>query len=224
VQHPKPPPQLLFLADWWSGARLTLHADPACLAGLGTEHSLILMNHHYELDWLFGWMVGDRAGVLGNCRVYVKKMIQWVPILGWGWRLSDTVFLARDWAADQATLREGLVQLQDYPDPMWVLLFPEGTRYTPEKYAASRQFAESRGLPVLRHCLVPRSKGFSFTVANLEPGRVRWVYDVTLACGRSPAPTLTSALLGRPATASMYIRRFRMDEVMQCSAVQCSAV
>ena len=28
------------------------------------------MNHHYELDWLYGWMVGDRAKLLGNCRSF----------------------------------------------------------------------------------------------------------------------------------------------------------
>ena len=68
--------------------------------------------------------------MLGNCRVYVKKMISWVPVLGWAWGLSDTIFLERDWARDQQTLRKGLEQLQDYPSPVWVLLFPEGTRYT----------------------------------------------------------------------------------------------
>ena len=36
-----------------------------------TEHAVILMNHHYELDWLYGWMVGDRSGVLGNCRLVI---------------------------------------------------------------------------------------------------------------------------------------------------------
>ena len=37
-------------------------------AGMGGEHAVILMNHHYELDWLYGWMVADRANILGNGR------------------------------------------------------------------------------------------------------------------------------------------------------------
>ena len=32
-----------------------------------------------ELDWLFGWMVADRCSVLGNGRVFVKKMLKYVP-------------------------------------------------------------------------------------------------------------------------------------------------
>ena len=111
--------------------------------------------------------MGDRAGLLGNCRVYAKAMIQYVPVLGWAWRMSDTVFLERKfvpqshlhllglssssfpntlrtscpprWDRDEATLRAGLEELQDYPHPVWVLLFPEGTRKTEEKYQAGRE-------------------------------------------------------------------------------------
>ena len=103
-------------------------------------------------------------------------------------------------------MKRGLEKIQDYPDPVWVLLFPEGTRYTEEKYLAGKEFSESRGLPVLKHCLVPRSKGWSFTVANLESKSIPWVYDVTLFCEETPPPTLTSVLLGQAAKAHMYIR------------------
>ena len=42
------------------------------------------MNHHYELDT---WMAADHWMILGNSRVYVKKAIQYVPIIGWAWCL-----------------------------------------------------------------------------------------------------------------------------------------
>jgi len=205
--------QLLFLADWWSGSTVSYYCDKETLASFGQEHAVILMNHHYELDWLLGWMVGDRGSVLGNCRVYVKKMLKYVPILGWAWGLSDTIFLERNWEKDQVILKEGLKEIQNYPDPVWVLLFPEGTRYTPEKYQAGKEFSESRNLPVLKHCLVPRSKGWSFTVANLESKSIPWVYDVTLFCEADPPPTLTSVLLGKSAKAHMYIRKFKLEDI-----------
>ena len=41
-------------------------------------------------------------------------------------------------------LRAGLEELQDYPHPVWVLLFPEGTRKTEEKYQAGREVAEGK--------------------------------------------------------------------------------
>ena len=155
-------------------------------------------------------------------RVYVKSMLRYVPIIGWAWAMSDTVFLERDWGKDQQILREGMERLQvptscpshpdptkDYPSPCWVLLFPEGTRRTPDKLEAGRQFSVSRGLQPLEHCLVPRTKGFSLTIASCSPSTFPWLYDVTLACpggaGVAP-PTLTSCLLGRSTEAHLYIR------------------
>ena len=43
------------------------------------------MKQTSELDWLFGWMVADRAACLGNARVFVKKILKYVPVVGWAW-------------------------------------------------------------------------------------------------------------------------------------------
>ena len=43
------------------------------------------MKQTSELDWLFGWMVADRATCLGNARVFVKKILKYVPVVGWAW-------------------------------------------------------------------------------------------------------------------------------------------
>ena len=140
------------------------------------------MNHHYELDWLYTWMAADRWSILGNSRVYVKKAIQYVPIIGWAWSLSDTLFLARDWSHDQKVLDKVLVDLQDFPSPVVILLFPEGTRFTKDKYLASREFAEKNGKPLLKHHLVPRTKGFTYTMSRIDKTKITAIYDLTLGC------------------------------------------
>ena len=57
---------LLFLGDWWSGAKLTVFAEEDHAARMEgedkAENALILMNHHTELDWLYTWMVST-----GDC-------------------------------------------------------------------------------------------------------------------------------------------------------------
>lgn len=52
--------QIEFLSDWWTRGRIRLFVDPDKIQNVGKSHALIVMNHHYELDWLFGWMVADR--------------------------------------------------------------------------------------------------------------------------------------------------------------------
>ena len=141
------------MADWWSNSEVRIYADPEIVSEVGTKNAIILMNHHYEMDWLFGWMIADRFRILGNARVFVKKMLKYVPVIGWAWNFSDVAYLERgDWQKDKKTITQKMNNLADYPDPVWLLIFAEGTRISPEKLKASREFAKERDLPVLRHC------------------------------------------------------------------------
>jgi lysophosphatidic acid acyltransferase/lysophosphatidylinositol acyltransferase len=44
------------------------------------------------------------------------------------------------------------------PVPFWLALFVEGTRFTQSKLIAAQEFATSRGMPVPKNVLVPRTK------------------------------------------------------------------
>ena len=207
--------QLLFLADWWSGSQIRLHGSRDFFSDLGKEHAFIVMNHHYEIDWLYGWMIADRHGVLGNARVCVKKMLRYVPVVGWAWNVSDVIYLARNWDQDKEILASGIQTLCDYPDPMWFLIFAEGTRFNRQKHEASVKFARERGLPVLKHHLVPRTKGFFHALRNTNPDRVRYLYDCTLVFDekRGAAPTLSSVLTGKAVHGEIFVRKIDMNDI-----------
>ncbi len=88
--------QILFVADWWSGSQVIIYSrEEHLMDTLGKEHGLIVMNHHYELDWLYGWMMADRVRCLGNGRVFLKRVLRYVPIIGWCWSFSDVIYLDR---------------------------------------------------------------------------------------------------------------------------------
>ena len=133
------------------------------------------MNHHTELDWLYTWMMGDRLGILGNCRAFAKDSLKYVPVIGWVWAMSDMIFLKRDWGKDQVTMMNSINKLLDYPSTIWLLLFPEGTRFTKEKHRASLEFAAQSGFPQLEHHLTPRTKGFSYLVENVDREKLKTV-------------------------------------------------
>lgn len=42
--------------------------------------------------------------------------------------------------------------------PFWLALFVEGTRFTQAKLVAAQEYAASRGLPIPRNVLLPRTK------------------------------------------------------------------
>lgn len=60
--------EIVALADWWAGTRLTIYyADEESRKLMGSRHTMYLMNHNYEIDWLMAWLATDRYSILGVC-------------------------------------------------------------------------------------------------------------------------------------------------------------
>lgn len=57
--------ELVMLLEWWSGTECTLFSDQATVDKFGKEHVIIILNHNFEIDFLCGWTMTERFGVLG---------------------------------------------------------------------------------------------------------------------------------------------------------------
>lgn len=57
-------------------------------------------------------------------------------------------------------------------------MFCEGTRFTKQKHEASMKIAKEKGLPELKHHLLPRTKGFSL-LARGAAGRSIYTYNLS---------------------------------------------
>lgn len=58
--------ELVMLFEWWSCTECTLFLeDDTTLDRLGKEHAVVILNHNYEIDFLCGWSMAERFGVLG---------------------------------------------------------------------------------------------------------------------------------------------------------------
>lgn len=56
---------MVMLLEWWSRTECTLFTDQATMQRLGKEHVVIILNHNFEIDFLCGWTMCERFGVLG---------------------------------------------------------------------------------------------------------------------------------------------------------------
>lgn len=207
--------QLVFMAEWWSGSDVTLYIDKDDFEKYyGKEHGYLLMNHSYEVDWLIGFILCERLQLLGNCKAIAKKSIQYIPTLGWSWKFGEGIFLERSWNKDKDTIGNQIRELADHPNSIWLLLYAEGTRFTPRKLEASQKFAREKGLPILKHHLTPRTKGFTASVPHMR-GKVNAIYDVQMAFKTTDPvkPTMTNLLLGKGVEGHMYMRRIPIEEV-----------
>jgi len=116
--------------------------------------------------------------------------------------------------------------------PVHLLHYPEGWcnhngADRQSVLAKSNEFAKREGKPVLKHLLLPRTRGFHSSLECLRESRPA-IYDVTLAYsgydGSLPAsvdlsmPTLWDLLRRRfPREVHLRIKRYSMEEVLQDS-------
>ncbi|MCO5546762.1 hypothetical protein L7F22_000198 [Adiantum nelumboides] len=199
--------ELVWLMDWWAGVRVRVYVDSESWKYFGKEHALVISNHRSDLDWLFGWVLAQRVGCLGSTRAVMKKSTKYLPVMGWSMWFSEYIFLERSWAKDEETLKSSFKSLKGFPQPFWLALFVEGTRFTEAKLQQAQEFAASSGLPRPRNVLIPRTKGFVAAVSNLREF-VPAVYDVTVAVPKeSLPPTMKRALSGQPSVVHLHLRR-----------------
>ncbi|KAJ7980774.1 1-acyl-sn-glycerol-3-phosphate acyltransferase 3-like [Quillaja saponaria] len=205
--------ELIWLFDWRAGMKVELYADSETYQLMGQENALVICNHRCDIDWLVGWVLAQRSGCLGSALAIMKKEAKFLPIIGWSMWFSDYIFLERSWAKDERALKLGFQQLENFPLPFWLAMFVEGTRFTQPKLLAAQEFASSRGLPIPRNVLIPRTKGFVSAVCHTR-SFVPAIYDCTLAVPKDePAPTLLRLFRGNSSLLKLQIKRHRMEEL-----------
>lgn len=126
----------------------------------------------------------------GHIYIILRDNLKYVPIVGWGMMFYGFIFMSRKMATDQPRMEHRLRKLKEVHagplsgtsglDPMWLMLFPEGTNLSGNTRKRSKAWAEKIGVKDMEHQLVPRATGSFFCLNELK-GTVDYVYDCTLA-------------------------------------------
>jgi acyltransferase-like protein len=157
----------------------------------------------------------------GYIYIILKESLKNVPIVGWGAQFYNFIFLSRNWEQDQAQFQAHLDQLNKPEDPMWLLIFPEGTNLAKSTRERSKAWADKNGLQDMKHQLLPRSRGLQFCLQRLGK-TTDWLYDCTIAYEGIPEGefgqdifTLRSSMFeGRPPkSVNMHFRRFKISTI-----------
>lgn len=100
-----------------------------------------------------------------------------------------------------------------------LLLNAEGTRFTKDKHDACNTFARERGLPELKHHLIPRAKGFQASLKALK-AKCPKILDIQLAFKKDDPvePTVGNLMLGRQIVGYMHVRQIDMQTVPEDDA------
>jgi len=154
------------------------------------ERLVMIANHQIYTEWLYLWWVAYTSNMHGHVYIILKESLQYVPIIGPGMMFFGFVFMSRNWANDKPRLQYRLRKLKSRHagplsgsqslDPMWLLIFPEGTNLSANTRRISKRWADKNGIDDMKHTLLPRSTGLEYCLEELQ-GTVDWVYDCTMA-------------------------------------------
>ncbi|KAL9601183.1 MAG: hypothetical protein Q9219_002683 [cf. Caloplaca sp. 3 TL-2023] len=199
------------------------------------ERLVMIANHQLYSDWLYLWWIAYTSRMHGHVFIILKESLKYVPIIGPGMMFYGFVFMARNWVKDRPRLRHRLQKLArsrhggpmsgkkgaESLDPMWLMIYPEGTNLSGNTRKGSVRWAEKQGIKDFEHVLLPRSTGLLYCLQELK-GTVEWVYDCTVAYEGIPRGaygqdifTLRSNYFqGRPPkSVNMYWRRFPVSSI-----------
>ena len=179
-----------------------------------TDNVLVMANHIEAPDWSIVFWLACAANHLSHLKVFAKKSISYVPLIGTGMRAMGMVFLSRSWERDKKSIEATFSHLRRSKLPYWLLTHPEGTRATPFKVVESQAFAQTHNLPLLSNVLLPRVKGLVATLEGLRHNSLHSVLDVTLCWDRRPGPLAFFFLGGGGAcTVHALLREYPVSEL-----------
>jgi len=160
------------------------------------ERMVLMANHQIYTDWLYLWWIAYTNRMHGHIFIILKESLKYIPILGSGMMFFGFVFMSRKWAADKPRLQHRLEKLKSRHcgpmagrredlDPMWLMIYPEGTNLSVNSRKKNRAWADKQGIEDMKHQLLPRSTGLLFCLQQLR-GTIDWVYDCTMAYEGTP--------------------------------------
>jgi lysocardiolipin and lysophospholipid acyltransferase len=232
---------------WWSPTIVRISGDKSVAGQLHQEADgslrlefpdrvVLIANHQIYTDWLYLWWSAytNSPATHGHIYIILKAGLKYVPLIGPAMQFYGFVFMARKWATDQQRLRHRLQKLNSRHsgplagvqgaaqlDPMWLLIFPEGTNLSANTRKGSAKFAEKSGIPDLQHQILPRSTGLQFCLQELH-NTVDYVYDCTIGYEGVPTGSYGQDIFGLrsvyfqgrpPKSVNMHWRRFAVKDI-----------
>lgn len=176
------------------------------------ERVLLLANHRTEVDWMYIWDLALRKDRLGYIKYILKSSVRNAPIFGWGFHILEFILVERKWEVDEPVIQSMLSTFKDPQDPLWLILFPEGTDFTDQKCLRSQRFAEENHLPILKNVLQPKTKGF-YSCLTLLRDSLDAVYDITIAYKHRCPLFMDNAFGTDPAEVHVHVRRITLHEI-----------
>jgi len=198
-----------FYAEWWSTCDLTVYGESGILEKLQRDRAFITFNHCSGIDFIIGWLISERTGIIGGTRTFMKNESKYFPVVGPCWYFAEYAFLRRNWKHDEPIIGKMIDACCNTEIPLNVVLFCEGTRKTDEKLKASQEYARANNMEPLKHHLLPRTKGYSYIMHRLKDQDFGY-YDIEMFFPDEKNATTKTILQRGKVEAHILIRKLNI--------------
>ncbi|KAI8098887.1 acyltransferase-domain-containing protein [Halteromyces radiatus] len=184
------------------------------------DRTIIISNHQIYADWIYIWFIAYLSKAHGSLKIMLKNELKYLPFFGLGMQLFGFIFMKRRLIDDKDTIIQNLEKSKLTHQPMWLILFPEGTVISKEMRERSKAYALKNNMDDNLFTLLPRSTGLKLCTTTLGDS-VEWIYDLTIGYpgiqpGEIPEDTLRlkQIFTGRgPQQIHIHMRRYRISEL-----------
>lgn len=143
------------------------------------QSAIIIANHQIYSDWFYLWFIA----YLNNCHdhifIIMKDSLKRIPVLGYGMRNFNFVFLSRKWENDQLYMKTQFDKICSLSNKAWMLIFPEGTNINNNHLIKSHDYAKKIHAPIMNTVLLPRVKGLYLALKELSSTTTK-IIDFTI--------------------------------------------
>lgn len=142
---------------------------------------VVVCNHVTDVDWLYLCLLIQKFAVsqTGHVKVILKEDIKKIRVFGDTIDRLEHIWMKRDWQADKENLNALTHKLAQDGEPLWFLIFPEGTTINQKSLLKSQEFARVEHRPDLELTLLPRVRGVEALLNALEDYDAQ-VLDITM--------------------------------------------
>ena len=138
--------------------------------------NVIILNHISTIDWLVFYCFMAKKYKIDNVHQILKDDLLWYPCIGEICHANNDIFIKRNWKDDENTIDKSLSKINSG----FIIIFPEGTRFTKKKFESSQKYAKENNFVELENLLLPKSKGTWRIINSLNrDNKLGNLYDVT---------------------------------------------
>ncbi|VVU94568.1 Acyltransferase [seawater metagenome] len=139
--------------------------------------NVFIMNHRSSLDFLFFISFICQTNDPSKISIALKSILKYVPGMGWVVYINDFPLLNRSLKDDGKYLET----MGDDGESKTILIFPEGTRFSPPKLKKSNEYSLKNNYPQFNNVLLPKTKGTHRVMCGLlNNNNIKGFYDLTI--------------------------------------------